>query len=304
MNFFKIIDQLSEVDPDVLDRFDSRRSVFNSLGSIAKRTALAATPVFLGSLFQKAYAGTTSTPVDVLNYALALELLEADFYRQFQASNTITNSAATAAIAQIKKHEDAHVTLLTTTVRQLGGTPVAGTATTGVRFNPAVFSSSFPANYTNYLIVAQALEDAGVRAYKGRAGELLGTDLLTVALQIHSVEARHAAHIRTMRGQTPWVSNSDDLASNAIAGPVYTSGLPNGATTAPTTISAGGASFGIPAYTGASPVESNVTQSGVNLTSGLGTTYTAADAAASFDEYLQAAEVLAANRVGALALLS
>ena len=54
MDFFKIIDQLSEVDADVLGRFDSRRSVFSSLGTAAKRSALAATPLFLGSLFQKA----------------------------------------------------------------------------------------------------------------------------------------------------------------------------------------------------------------------------------------------------------
>ena len=301
MNFFEIIDQLSEVDPDVLDRFDSRRSVFSSLGSMAKRTALAATPLFLGSMFQKAYAGTTSTPVEVLNYALTLELLEADFYRQFQASGTIaTGSAAAAAIAQIKKHEDAHVTLLTTTVRGLGGTPVAGTATSGVRFNPAVFSSAFPATYDNYLAVAQALEDAGVRAYKGRAGELLGTDLLTVALQIHSVEARHAAHIRTMRSQTPWVSTTDDLAAIPLTAPIYGSGSP----TTATSITAGGSTYGIPAYTTASPIESNVIQSGVNLTTGLGTTYTAADAAASFDEYLQAAEVLSSSRAGALTILS
>jgi rubrerythrin len=295
MNFFKIIDQLSEVDPDVLDRFDSRRSVFSSLGTLAKRSALAATPVLLSSIFQKAYAGTSSTPVEVLNYALTLELLEADFYRQFQASGTIPTGAPAAAITQIKKHEDSHVTLLTTTIRSLGGTPVAGTATTGVRFKPLPAGTT----YTTYLQVAQLLEDAGVRAYKGRAGELIGTDLLTVALQIHSVEARHAAHIRTMRSQSPWVSTTDDVATH----PVYTSGITAGSTP-PTSVPAGGTTYGIPAYTAPSPVESNVTQSGVNLTTSLPTTYSAADAAAAFDEYLQAAEILDASRAGGLALLS
>ena len=72
--------------------------------------------------------------------------------------------------------------------------------------------------------IAQLLEDTGVRAYKGRAGELLGTDLLTVALQIHSVEARHAAKIRVMRGQRAWVNPGDDLATH----PVYTSGVTAG----------------------------------------------------------------------------
>ena len=82
MDFFKMIDQLAEVEADLLGRFDSRRAVFNSLGTIAKRTAMAATPLFIGSLFSKAYAGETgikSTAVDLLNYALTLELLEADF---------------------------------------------------------------------------------------------------------------------------------------------------------------------------------------------------------------------------------
>jgi hypothetical protein len=294
MDFFKIIDQLSEVDADVMGRFDSRRSVFNSLGSIAKRTALAATPVFLGSLFQKAYAGTTSTPVEVLNYALTLELLEADFYRQFIATGFIPTGAPAAAIAQIKKHEDSHVTLLTGAIRSLGGTPVTGTATTGVRFKG--LPSTIPNTYAGYLIVAQVLEDAGVRAYKGRAGELLGTDLLTTALQIHSVEARHAAHIRTMRGQAPWVSNTDDLATH----PVYTNGLTGNAATS---FTGGGSSYTVPAYSAASPLESNVTQSSVNLTTGLSTQYTAADAAASFDEYLQAAEILDASRAGGLVQL-
>ena len=88
MDFFKIIDQLSEVDADVLGRFNSRRAVFGSLGTAAKRSALASAPLFLGALFQKAYAGTTgtaATAVEVLQYALALELFEQDFYAKVQS---------------------------------------------------------------------------------------------------------------------------------------------------------------------------------------------------------------------------
>ncbi|MDO7845327.1 ferritin-like domain-containing protein [Hymenobacter sp. M29] len=292
MNFFQIIDQLAAVDPDVLDRFDSRRAVFSSLGSVAKRSALAATPLFLGALFQKAYAGTTSTPVDVLNYALTLELLEADFYRLFLAAGTLPNATATAAITQIKKHEDAHVALLTRTIQAAGGTPVTGTATTGIRFKP----SAFPSTYAGQLRVAQLLEDTGVRAYKGRAAELVGTTLLTTALQIHSVEARHAAHIRLMRGQLPWVNSADDLATD----PTYTSGVTGTTSTQVTT--AGGA-FGIPAYSTASPAESSTVIGTVPLTTGITTApavYSAADAAAAFDQVLQPAEVVDASRAGGL----
>lgn len=288
MNFFKIIDQLSEVDPDVLDRFDSRRAVFGSLGTIAKRSALAATPLFLSGLFQKAYAGTQATPVEVLQYALALELFEQDFYGKVQASAPYAAASAAdkAAIDKIKQHEDSHVVLLSGAIKGLNATPV-----TGVKFKQAVFSTlvTFKTGTaaTSQLGIAQLLEDTGVRAYKGRAGELLGTDLLTVALQIHSVEARHAAKIRDMRGQRAWVNPADDLASHAVYGSGVTAGSTPGA-------------FGlvVPPYTTASPTENNTTQSGVSITTALGAT--ASDAAAAFDEYLQVAEVLDNSRAGGL----
>ena len=290
MDFFKIIDQLSEVDADVLGRFDSRRAVFSSLGTAAKRSALAATPLFLGALFQKAYAGTTATAVEVLQYALALELFEQDFYKKVQNSTQYAGASAAdkAAIDQIRKHEDSHATLLSGAVKSMGVTPV-----TDVKFKSAVFATlttfkTGPAA-TSQLGIAQLLEDTGVRAYKGRAGELLGTDLLTVALQIHSVEARHASKIRTMRGQRAWVNPNDDLAAH----PVYTSGTTAGS-------DPGQFKLVVPAYAGPSPTENNTTQSGVSITTGLGTTYTAVDAAASFDEYLQVAEVLDNSRAGGL----
>jgi rubrerythrin len=305
MNLFNIIEQLAEVDSDVLGRFDSRRAVFNSLGTMAKRTALAASPLFLGALFQKAYAGTAAMPVEILNYALTLELLEADFYRQFIAAGQIPGGAADTAIRLIKAHEDAHVTALTAAITGLRGTPVTGTATTGVRFNPSLL----PTSYAGQLRVAQLLEDTGVRAYKGRAAELVGTDLLTTALQIHSVEARHAAHIRGMRSQLPWPNAADDAATDAT----YTSGITSTATPS-TVVTLGGTTYSIPAYIGSatataqpSVAENNINQGGVGtsvkgipVTTAFSTVYAADDAAAAFDEALQPAEVFDASRAGGL----
>jgi hypothetical protein len=54
------------------------------------------------------------------------------------------------------------------------------------------------AAYAQFLALAQAFEDTGVRAYKGQAANLISTDLLTAALQIH-VEARHASEVRRLR---------------------------------------------------------------------------------------------------------
>lgn len=268
MNFLHIIDQLSAVDSDALDRLDTRRSVFNSLTTVAKRTAMVSAPALIASYFSKAYAGTTAgDPKEVFNYALTLELLEDDFYKKVIASpffNT-ASPAAQAAINQIKKHEASHVALLQKVVTAIGGTPV-----TNITFKTSTFATL--TSFAAQLQVAQLLEDTGVRAYKGRAGDLLGLSDVTVpgvgtinplqsALQIHSVEARHAAHIRTMRMQTAWITGAGDL-----------DGADN--------------------YKGAIP-ESNVVQSSVNITNQLPMPYTAKDAQASFDEVLTVAEVLA-----------
>ncbi|OGX81804.1 ferritin-like domain-containing protein [Hymenobacter glacialis] len=275
MNFFNIINKLSEVDPDVMGRLDTRRSVFNSLNTVSKRAAMASAPAFLAAFFSKAYAGTSAgDPKEIFNYALTLEYLEADFYNKMIASPFFATASALdqAAIRQISKHETAHVNLLKTVVSGIGGTPV-----TPVTFKAATFASL--TSFAKQLEVAQLLEDTGVRAYKGRAGDLQGINDVTItgvgtinplqaALQIHSVEARHAAHVRFMRGQTPWISGNGDLDNQEH-------------------------------YKGAIP-ESTITQSGVNLTTGLGTPYTATDAQASFDEILTVAEVLAPSRAGGL----
>lgn len=282
MNFFNIISQLAEVDSDVMGRLDSRRAVFSSLTTVGKRASQAAVPALLASFFSKAYAGTTAgDPKEVFNYALTLELLEADFYKKVVASplfNTAT-PADQAAVRQILKHENSHVALLQAVVSGIGGTPVKD-----ITFKQATFNSllTFYGGGSSILGVAQLLEDTGVRAYKGRAADLLGIGDVTIggavynpletALQIHSVEARHASHIRYMRQQSPWITGSGDL-------------------------------DGQPHYLGATP-ESNVTQSGVNLIAANaitpGTTYSQADAAASFDEILTPAEVTDNSRAGGL----
>lgn len=57
--------------------------------------------------------------------------------------------------------------------------------------------------------MAQAFEDTGVRAYKGQAGNFLGSPFLTAALQIHSVEARHVSEIIRLRGLKGWITNNE-----------------------------------------------------------------------------------------------
>ncbi len=82
---------------------------------------------------------------------------------------------------------------------------------------PDVFS-----NQETFLAVAQAFEDTGVRAYKGQAPNLLGSpEVLTAALQIHSVEARHASEIRRIRGSKGWITNAENTTGADAADAVY-----------------------------------------------------------------------------------
>jgi rubrerythrin len=142
-----------------------------------------------------------STPLDVLNYALTLEHLEYAFYRD--GLETYDADAFAAAgyaanvfdyFATIRDDEKAHVDTVTQVIIDLGGEPVAeGTYDFGY------------ANLDGFINVAMALENTGVSAYQGAAKDLIGeNELLTAALTIHGVEARHAAYLNGLTGESPF----------------------------------------------------------------------------------------------------
>ncbi|GAB3221250.1 ferritin-like domain-containing protein [Spirosoma arcticum] len=196
MNLLNIIRDIEQVDPDVYERLNSRRSAFNLVG----KAALAAVPLALGSVFRKAYGQTNNAVSDALNLALFLEYLEDEFYRTFLAIPGLIPAENRTGFAQISKHESQHVAFLKNAL--------GSAATPKPQFDftaKGIFDDVFT-NYATFASVAQVLEDTGVRAYKGQAGNLLGTDTLTLALQIHSVEARHASFVRRIRGQKGWIT--------------------------------------------------------------------------------------------------
>ncbi len=214
MNLQNIISEIESVDPDFYERTSERRTAFKNFGTISKRLTLAALPIALGSMFKKAYGQTTTGVLGVLNFALQLEYLEANFYiKGVGTPGLIPAGAGLTALTTIRDHENAHVNFLRTAITAAGGTPYTYTAAqfdfTAKGAFPDVFS-----NYNTFLAVSQALEDTGVRAYKGQAPNLQGTAnraFLTAALNIHSVEARHASHIRQMRAALgvnvkPWIT--------------------------------------------------------------------------------------------------
>ncbi len=213
MNILKFIESFT--DENVMRNVGSRRESFSQFGNIGKNLALASIPFGLSALANKAIAAditaTPATPIGALQFALTLEYLENEFYAMALDSGVIpaaeNNGRDLKVFQQIADHEADHVKFL---IAGLGGTASANFVpkptfdfTVGGVFDPF-------GDYPTFLALAQAFEDTGVRAYKGQAANLISTpDLLTAALQIHSVEARHASEVRRLRGLKGWISNAE-----------------------------------------------------------------------------------------------
>jgi hypothetical protein len=208
---------LGGLDPELMERVVSRRAAVSRSGKLAGALAIASMPVALGVLAKNAFgqgAGLPQAIVDVLNFALTLEYLEDEFYRTGLGSGVIP-AGDQPVFQQISKHETAHVALLQSV---LGTSAVAKPTfdfTAGGTF-PDPFS-----DYPTFQALSQAFEDTGVRAYKGQAPALISNDdILTTALRIHSVEARHAAEVRRLRGEKPWITGNQSTLP-AAAAPIY-----------------------------------------------------------------------------------
>lgn len=258
MKIFEVLKKY-DIKPEELNTFTTRREAFRKLTNFGKSVAFAAIPAgVLAASTQTASAAHIPTVLEVLNFALTLEYLEGEYYTTgINTPGLIPAGKDLAIFKTIEKHEVDHVAFLKKAIESYGGTPVAKPTFdfgAGGLLNPFI-------NYQQFLILAQAFEDTGVRAYKGQAGRLIEEDdVLTAALQIHSVEARHASEVRRLRGLKGWITQAERGAGL----PAQTQGVYNG--------------------------EDNLMQGGVNVTT---VTSIGADGITeSFDEPLTMQEVL------------
>lgn len=207
----------STLDPEIVERARlSRRSALHKAAKAGFGAAvLTSVPVAFGLSAREAFGQSLpAAAIPVLQYALTLEYLEDDFYKAaLAASNLIPTGPARTSVSLISTHETQHVALLRAA---LGSNAPATKPTFDFTGGNGANNGPFRpfSDYATFLALAQGFEDTGVRAYKGRAAELKGTETLTVALQIHSIEARHASQIRRLRGQKGWITgNTTDVAA-------------------------------------------------------------------------------------------
>ena len=155
--------------------------------------------------YSKDMVNLGSGDVSILNYAFALEQLEAAFYTQVVANKYTGMTALESSVfTDIRDHEIAH--------REFFRAAIPASAR--IKDLTPDFSTINFADKTSVLNTAKTFEDLGVAAYNG-AGKLFtntgdGLNYLTLAGKIVSVEARHAAEIRDL------ISNGTFAASDAV----------------------------------------------------------------------------------------
>lgn len=124
----------------------------------------------------------------ILNYAYALEQLEAAFYTKVaQSPYSGITATETALLTDIRDHEVAH--------REFFKKALGTAAIPALKVN---FSAIDFAKRDSVLATAKAFEDLGVSAYNGAGALIADKNYLALAGKIVSVEARHAAYIRDL----------------------------------------------------------------------------------------------------------
>lgn len=193
----------------------SRRNFLRLSAATLVGGALATTAIGSG----QAYAQSGNATIDILNYALTLEHLEARAYSEVLAANLVTGKARDYFQA-FGAHEAAHVDALTATITQLGGTPVRAQQ----NYNWPAFQSQ-----EEVITYFQMVEELGAAAYLGQAPKLVGGgDLLTAAVSIHNVEAQHAAALADLIGISPSPAFAEGKTMDevlAVVGPILEQGM-------------------------------------------------------------------------------
>jgi hypothetical protein len=207
------MNKLISVDNDAR----SRRNFFAKAGAFMAAAGVAP------SLLE---AQTFTSDLDILNYALRLERLEAAFYMvglskfaaaDFAASNFAKNlTAAQAAnsytyIQTIGQQEITHVSTITAAIITMGGTPAPADCYSFQPYGTANNKTFLSAD--NFIAVAMVLENTGVMAYDGAMGLIQSASLRTSAATIATVEGRHSAYLNQLNGTSPFPSAFDTPAT-------------------------------------------------------------------------------------------
>jgi hypothetical protein len=193
---------------DVLSSRVQRRSFLKYAGAGAAGVALLAAGCKKSEMTNEkigVYVGNGD--IGILNYAYALEQLEAAFYTQVIATPySGMSDVERTFLTDIRDHEIAHREFFK-----------AALATSAIPALEVDFSSIDFTSRDSVLGTAMAFEDLGVTAYDGVGYLLRSADYLLLAGKIVSVEARHAALIRELVAANTFLGDQVDMSSVNIS---------------------------------------------------------------------------------------
>ncbi len=200
---------------DVIHKSPNRRSFVRKLGIASAAVGVAS--VLKPSNLEAQSASLSDA--DILNFALNLEFLEAEFYTVATSGRTIdylgidntgsgnsglttggsqvnfTNAIIRNVAQELAADERTHVALLQNAILSLGATPIAKPA---INLNALGFGFG---NQNDFLRLARIFEDIGVTAYGGAAPLITSKTVLGIAARILATEALHAGNIRLLIAQ-------------------------------------------------------------------------------------------------------
>jgi len=192
---------------ELADDPSSRKRFFKMIGGAGAVSAFGVVLAACGDDDKKdsgsSSSGSTDTGGDakadnasdlkIVNYALTLEYLENEFYKQVLESGMVKDAKVGELAKSIQENEQEHVDALTATAKKLGGTPAAKPKTK--------FEGVISKGPKVILETAADVENLGAAAYLGQAGLIKSKEVLAAALAIHTVEARHAAALNMLVGR-------------------------------------------------------------------------------------------------------
>jgi rubrerythrin len=138
----------------------------------------------------------------IVEFALTLERLEAAFYRQAVDGGALTDANIKALANLIAGHEQTHVDTLRKVIKSLGAKVPAA---------PKFNFRGTTTDQAKFISTAFVLENTGVHAYLGQAGNLKSKTLLAAAASIVTIEARHASAIAVLLNQSPFSNGSHGI---------------------------------------------------------------------------------------------
>lgn len=174
----------------------TRRDFFKAL-------AVAGAGATAGSMLMSRKASAKTSDVDIANFALTLEYLEADFYARALDAGVLSGDAL-GVVTNLADHEAQHVDAIIGLLDGAGATPVEKPAFT---FPEDAFSSQ-----ASILELAATFEPVGVGAYLGAAPLISSPDILAAAGSIAGVEGEHVVAVNWLLGVVPYAGEAFPMA--------------------------------------------------------------------------------------------